>query len=98
MGSAAAIQSNGRHLLGLINDILDTLQDRGGPVAAFRNGLLDEGGGREGGDCHRGLAAEKKLLLRAIVPETLRPETGDERRITQVLLISSATPSSSPKR
>ena len=80
------IQSNGRHLLGLINDVLDLSKIEAGrlylSVAEYSMKEVIATVVTATG----GLAAEKNLLLRAIMPETLATGVGDERRITQVLL------------
>jgi signal transduction histidine kinase len=80
------IQSNGRHLLGLINAVLDIAKIEAGQlqlsVASYSMKEVVANVVR----ATEGLAHEKKLALRAIVPETLPVGEGDERRITQVLL------------
>jgi len=80
------IQSNGRHLLGLINAVLDIAKIEAGQlqlsVASYSMKEVVANVVR----ATEGLAHEKKLALRAIVPETLPVGEGDEGRITQVLL------------
>jgi signal transduction histidine kinase len=80
------VQSNGRHLLGLINDVLDLSRIEAGQLtlgladyslASVVDGVLGAVGS---------LAAEKKLALRAEVQPGLPTGRGDERRIAQVLL------------
>jgi signal transduction histidine kinase len=80
------IQSNGRHLLGLINDILDLSKIEAGQLQLSVTVYSMKEVIARVVTATEGLAAEKKLLLRAIIPETLPTGTGDERRITQVLL------------
>jgi signal transduction histidine kinase/CHASE3 domain sensor protein len=80
------IQANGRHLLGLINDVLDLSKIEAGQLKlenadyALRDVVQTVQATTES------LAAEKKLGLRIELPEILPPARGDERRIAQVLL------------
>ena len=80
------IQQNGRHLLGLINDVLDLSKIEAGQLTlspvdyALRELVLDVVSATEA------LAAEKQLALEVDVPADLPPGHGDERRITQVLM------------
>ena len=79
-------RSNGLHLLGLINDVLDLSKIEAGQLT------LSLGEYSIGEVVHvalsslRSLAEEKKLQLKALVAPDLPPGKGDERRITQVLL------------
>jgi signal transduction histidine kinase len=80
------IKSNGQHLLGLINDVLDLSKMEAGQLT------LSLGDYSMGEVVHavistvESLAAGKKLALKAIVPPDLPVGRGDERRLTQVLL------------
>jgi signal transduction histidine kinase/CHASE3 domain sensor protein len=80
------IQQNGRHLLGLINDVLDLAKIEAGQLTlspvdySMRELVLDVVSATEA------LAAEKKLALEVDAPADLPPGRGDERRLTQVLL------------
>jgi signal transduction histidine kinase len=80
------IQANGRHLLGLINDVLDLSKIEAGQLNletadyALRDVVQTVQATTES------LAAEKKLGLRIELPDVLPPARGDERRIAQVLL------------
>jgi signal transduction histidine kinase len=85
-GVLERVQSNGRHLLGLINDVLDlskieagqlelTLQDYGVPAMVTAVVAATES-----------LARNKGLALRTSLAEGLPAGYGDERRLTQVLL------------
>ena len=85
-GVLERVQSNGRHLLGLINDVLDLSKIEAGgmaiSVASYSledvlNGVLDS---------LEPLAAEKHLALKREVQPRLPAGWGDERRIAQVLL------------
>jgi signal transduction histidine kinase len=80
------IQQNGRHLLGLINDVLDLSKIEAGQLIlspvdyAMRELVLDVTSATEA------LAADKQLALEVDVPADLPTGHGDERRITQVLM------------
>ena len=80
------VKTNGQHLLGLINDVLDLSKMEAGQLT------LSLGDYAMGEVVHavvsavESLAAGKKLALKAIVPADLPPGRGDERRLTQVLL------------
>jgi len=80
------VQTNGRHLLGLINDVLDLSKIEAGQLA------LDLDDYAIGDVVHtvvtatEALAAEKKLALSANVAPGLPNGRGDQRRIAQVLL------------
>jgi signal transduction histidine kinase len=80
------IQQNGRHLLGLINAVLDlskieagqlTLSPADYSVRELALGVIS---------ATEALAAEKQLALEVDVPADLPQGFGDERRLTQVLL------------
>jgi signal transduction histidine kinase/HAMP domain-containing protein len=80
------VQHNGRHLLGLINDVLDLSKIEAGELKLaaadydMREVILGVVGATEA------LATEKRLELEIDVPADLPPGHGDERRITQVLM------------
>ena len=80
------IQANGRHLLGLINDVLDLSKIEAGQLKlenadyALRDVVQTIQASTES------LVAEKKLALRVMLPDILPDARGDERRIAQVLL------------
>src|SRR6266516_4011740 len=80
------VQVNGRHLLGLINDVLDLSKIEAGQLTLSLNDYSL-------GDVVNGvvaavepLAAGKRLAFRAEVAPDLPPGRGDERRLSQVLL------------
>jgi signal transduction histidine kinase len=80
------LEKSGRHLLGLINDVLDLSKIEAGQLTlslsdySMREIIQTVFTGVES------LAAEKQLALKVIVPSELPLGRGDERRITQVLL------------
>jgi len=85
-GVLERIQQNGRHLLGLINDVLDLSKIEAGQLSlspvdySMRELVLDVVSATEA------LAAEKQLALEVDVPADLPHGRGDERRLTQVLM------------
>ena len=86
---SSAIERNGRHLLGLINDVLDLSKIEAGRACAHAGRLLAQETWCYGVSTPRWspLRREKKLAFqgRACCP-TCRLGHGDERRLTQVLL------------
>ena len=80
------IQQNGRHLLGLINDVLDLSKIEAGQLTlspvdySLRELVLDVVSATEA------LAAEKRLALEVDAAPDLPHGKGDERRLTQVLM------------
>jgi signal transduction histidine kinase len=80
------VQTNGRHLLGLINDVLDLAKIEAGQftlalVSYSMKEVVDSVV-----NTVEPLAAEKKLAFRADVAPHLPTGYGDDRRIQQVLL------------
>ena len=80
------IQRNGKHLLGLINDVLDLSKIEAGQLnlALADYSLKDVVHGVY--SAVEPLASEKKLAFKVEVPSNLPRGRGDERRLTQVLL------------
>jgi signal transduction histidine kinase len=80
------VQRNGKHLLGLINDVLDLSKIEAGQLAlaigdySLRQVVHDVYGAVES------LAANKRIDLKVEMPNELPQGRGDERRLTQVLL------------
>jgi signal transduction histidine kinase len=80
------IQSNGKHLLGLINDVLDLSKIEAGQLNltladySVKDVVHNVFGAVES------LANNKKLALKVELAANLPPAHGDERRLTQVLL------------
>ncbi len=85
-GVLERIQTNGQHLLGLINDVLDLSKIEAGQLTLSLNDYAIR-------DMVHGvyvavepLAASKKLAFKVDVQPDLPPARGDERRLSQVLL------------
>jgi signal transduction histidine kinase len=82
----ARVQSNGKHLLRLINDVLDLSKIEAGQLVltlsdySFKNVVHTVFSAVEP------LAIEKKLAFKVQLRPDLPPGHGDERRLTQVLL------------
>ena len=80
------IQKDGRHLLGLINDVLDISKIEAGQLSLSLSeysvhSIVDTVVSMTGA-----LAREKHIEVRAVVPADLPMGYGDDRRLTQVLL------------
>ncbi len=80
------VQSNGKHLLGLINDVLDLAKIEAGQFTLAVDDYVMEHVVRAVVDATESLARTKGLTLCATVAQNLPPGIGDERRLTQVLL------------
>jgi signal transduction histidine kinase len=80
------LQANGKHLLGLINDVLDLSKIEAGQLTLSLDdySLSDVVHGVV--SAVEPLAAEKKLVFKAEVPRDLPTGHGDGRRLSQVLL------------
>jgi len=80
------LEKNGRHLLGLINDVLDLSKMEAGQLtlalSEYSMGELVQTVFAS----VEALAAEKKLELKVMIPTDLPKGKGDEQRIAQVLL------------
>jgi signal transduction histidine kinase len=80
------VQRNGKHLLGLINDVLDLSKIEAGQLTLSLGDYSIKDVVHSVFSAVESLANEKKLALRIEVPNTLPVGRGDERRLTQVLL------------
>jgi signal transduction histidine kinase len=80
------VQKNGRHLLGLINDVLDLSKIEAGQLTLHLSDYSFSDVVQEVVSSVGSLAAEKQLKLTVDVAPELPTGRGDERRITQVLL------------
>jgi signal transduction histidine kinase len=80
------VQRNGRHLLGLINDVLDLSKIEAGQLTLALNDYSLKDVVHSVFSAVESLATAKRLALKIEVPAALPPAHGDEHRITQVLL------------
>jgi signal transduction histidine kinase len=80
------LESNGKHLLGLINDVLDLSKIEAGQLTLDLADYSLKDVAQTVFSAVEPLAADKKLAFRANVAPDLPRGHGDERRLTQVLL------------
>ena len=80
------VQANGRHLLSLINDVLDLAKIEAGQLTLSLGDYSLKEVVHGVVDAVEPLAAGKGLALKADVPAQLPIAHGDERRVAQVLL------------
>jgi len=80
------LESNGRHLLGLINDVLDLSKIEAGQLALDLTEYTVEDIAHTVRSTLEPLAADKKLGFKVEVAPQLPPGRGDGRRLTQVLI------------
>jgi signal transduction histidine kinase len=80
------IQSNGKHLLGLINDVLDLSKIEAGQLTLSLADYSVKDIVHSVFSSVESLAKNKKLELKVELPQKLPAAHGDERRLTQVLL------------
>jgi signal transduction histidine kinase len=80
------VQQSGRHLLGLINDVLDISKMEAGQLVLSLNDYSMAEVVQTVFSAVEALAAEKQLALKVTLPPHLPLGKGDERRIAQVLL------------
>jgi signal transduction histidine kinase len=80
------LEKNGRHLLGLINDVLDLSKIEAGQLTLALNEYSMGEVVQTAITAVEALAVEKKLELKTRVPQDLGIARGDEQRIAQVLL------------
>jgi len=80
------VESNGKHLLGLINAVLDLSKIEAGQLVLDLTDYSLKDVVQTVCAAVEALAADKKLALKAEVSADLPPAHGDERRLTQVLL------------
>ncbi|PBB91632.1 hypothetical protein CK215_15280 [Mesorhizobium sp. WSM3864] len=84
--TVARVQANGRHLLGLINDVLDLSKIEAGQLTLAIEDYSVAQIVRSTVTAVEPLARAKGLELSATVAENLPIGRGDERRLTQILL------------
>ena len=80
------IQRNGRHLLGLINDVLDLSKIEAGQLNLSLADYSLKEVVQSVYSAVEALAKEKQIALKVEVPPHLPAARGDERKLTQVLL------------
>src|SRR4029077_20206839 len=77
---------NGRHLLGLINDVLDLSKIEAGQLVLELSDYCIQDIAQTVRSTLEPLAADKKLGFKVEVAPRLPPGHGDGRRLTQVLI------------
>jgi PAS domain S-box-containing protein len=85
-GVLTRVQVNGRHLLALINDILDLSKIEAGELLIASDPYSVSDLVHAAVTTAEPLAKAKGIALRVSIPEGLPYGTGDERRLTQVLV------------
>ena len=80
------VESNGRHLLGLINAVLDLSKIEAGQFTLDLADYSLQNVTQTVYNAVESLAVDKKLVFKTEVQSDLPPGHGDERRLTQVLL------------
>ena len=86
MGVLKRLESNGRHLLGLINDVLDLSKIEAGQLVLDLSDYSLEDIAQTVRSTLEPLAADKKLAFKVEVAPKMPPGHGDGRRLTQVLI------------
>jgi len=86
MGILKRLEANGRHLLGLINDVLDLSKIEAGQLELELSDYSVQDIAQTVRSTLEPLAADKKLAFRVEMPSELPPGRGDGRRLTQVLI------------
>jgi len=86
IGVLKRLESNGRHLLGLINDVLDLSKIEAGQLVLELSDYCIQDIAQTVRSTLEPLAADKKLAFKVEVAPQLPPGRGDGRRLTQVLI------------
>ena len=86
MGVLKRLESNGRHLLGLINDVLDLSKIEAGQLILDLSDYSLEDIAQTVRSTLEPLAADKKLAFKVEMAPKLPAGHGDGRRLTQVLI------------
>jgi GAF domain-containing protein len=86
MGVLKRLESNGRHLLGLINDVLDLSKIEAGQLVLELSDYSLEDIAQTVRSTLEPLAADKKLAFKVDVAPKMPAGRGDGRRLTQVLI------------
>jgi signal transduction histidine kinase len=80
------LESNGRHLLGLINDVLDLSKIEAGQLTLSLDKYSMKDVVHSVYGAVEPLAVDKKIAFKTEIAPDMPPGLGDERRLTQVLL------------
>jgi signal transduction histidine kinase len=86
LGALTRIRANGKHLLGLINTVLDIAKIESGQFTLNMAEYAIESVVETVRSATESLAQSKKLTLKTEVAKSLPAGLGDEQRLTQVLL------------
>jgi signal transduction histidine kinase len=86
LGILKRLEANGRHLLGLINDVLDLSKIEAGQLVLELSDYSVQDIAQTVRSTLEPLAADKKLGFKVEVAAELPPGRGDGRRLTQVLI------------
>ena len=86
LGILKRLEANGRHLLGLINDVLDLSKIEAGQLVLELSDYSIQDIAQTVRSTLEPLAADKKLAFKVALAPELPPGRGDGRRLTQVLI------------
>jgi len=86
MGILKRLEANGKHLLGLINDVLDLSKIEAGQLVLELSEYTVQDIAQTVRSTLEPLAADKKLAFKVEMAPELPPGHGDGRRLTQVLI------------
>jgi GAF domain-containing protein len=86
LGILKRLEANGRHLLGLINDVLDLSKIEAGQLILELSDYCVQDIAQTVRSTLEPLAADKKLAFKLELARELPPGHGDGRRLTQVLI------------
>ena len=86
LGILKRLEANGKHLLGLINDVLDLSKIEAGQLVLELSDYSIQDIAQTVSSTLEPLAADKKLGFKVEVAPQLPPGRGDGRRLTQVLI------------
>ena len=86
MGVLKRLEANGKHLLGLINDVLDLSKIEAGQLVLELSDYSVQDIAQTVRSTLEPLAADKKLAFKVEMPSELPSGRGDGRRLTQVLI------------
>jgi signal transduction histidine kinase len=86
LGILKRLEANGKHLLGLINDVLDLSKIEAGQLELELSDYCIQDIAQTVRSTLELLATDKKLAFKVEMPSKLPPGHGDGRRLTQVLI------------